>query len=136
MTPLDAVDAMHEIFMAVWKPLGFPVVWNDLVADVPEKQTLWARVTVQHTDGRQASLSNQDGVRIWRNSGIYSIQLFEPVENGRKRSYEVGKAILDAFRKSHPDCVWFTNPKLREAGRDGAFLQTNLSINFEYKEVV
>ncbi len=96
----------------------------------------WARARVQHTTGRQASLSGANGVKRWERGGFLIVQLFTPMLEGQNLADSLGSIIRGAFEGySTPSGVWFRNPRIQEVGSDGTWYQTNIFVDFQYDEV-
>lgn len=96
----------------------------------------WARARVQHTAGRQASLSGASGTKRWERSGFLIVQLFTPILQGQSSADSLVGIIRGAFEGySTPSGVWFRNPRISEVGSDGTWYQTNILVDFLYDEV-
>jgi hypothetical protein len=91
---------------------------------------------VQHTAGRQASLSGASGTKRWERSGFLIVQLFTPILQGQSSADSLVGIIRGAFEGySTPSGVWFRNPRISEVGSDGTWYQTNILVDFLYDEV-
>lgn len=135
MTFDEARDEILGVFLAVWKPLGYPVVWTDVPADVPSTATVWARVTVRHATGRQASLAGEDGARRWNRTGTLYVQVFAPVGDGSASAYAAAQVVANAYQAARGLGVWFRNTRINEVGASGAFEQINVLTDFSYDDV-
>lgn len=136
MTFDEARDEMAGIFYAAWKVLApAPVVWTDLPGDVPDVETEWARVTIRHHTGGQASLAGEDGARRWERAGTLFVQVFAPVGDGSTRAYAAAQIVANAFQDVRGTRVWFRNVRINEIGASGAFEQINVLIDFTYDDV-
>jgi len=136
MNYLDARDFMFGVFKAAWDTTGgLPAAYDDLPASKPDGQSPWARVSIVHATGGQASLSNEFGVRRWDRTGVLSVQVFAPTGDGIKTCYTLATLVANAFESSQGSDVWFRNVRLNEAGVDGAFYQINMLADFSYDDV-
>lgn len=136
MTLLEARDAMFDIFFTgVWQATGYIVKWPDMAEVKPPLDEPWARVTVQHNLGGQASLSGDAGSKRWERAGVLTIQLFAPVGTGLKEAYNRAQAVVNTYEGSSSGSLWFRNVRVVDAEGDGAFTQTNVVIDFEYDDV-
>lgn len=131
----DARDQMLKVFNDAWAPLGFPVVWSDVPGSAPTAETVWARVTVRHADGGQASLAGENGARRWNNAGVLFIQVFAPVGDGSTAAYSAAQTVANAYRDAKGLDVWFRNTRINEVGASGAFEQINVLTDFSYDDV-
>lgn len=135
MTPQEAVDAIGKVFKDAWDTTGGTAVYDDLPGSIPSDDvTLWARLTIRHATGGQASLAGDAGKRRWRKEGIASIQVFAPMGDGGQASRNAAAAVVNAFQDAKLD-VWFRNTRMTEVGASGAFFQTNVFTTFSYDEV-
>lgn len=135
MTPQEGKDAILTVFSTCWNALGYPAVYSDLESKPPTSETVWARATIRHRSGDQASLSDSNGQRIWDNDGGVVIQIFSPVGDGLKSGYAAVNNVVNAYRTAKLAEVWFRNPRFREAGNDGAFDMIIFECNFTYTDV-
>lgn len=139
----EMLGRLKEVVDAIAGPPGpLQLVFDDARADPPGTETppsrvgSWARARVQHTTGRQASLAGASGTKRWERGGFLIVQLFTPALDGQNLADSLGSIILGAFEGySSPSGVWFRNPRMNEVGKDGAWYQTNLFVDFQYDEV-
>lgn len=135
MSPEQAVDEMQTVVKAAWDPTGHRIFWESVEWDRENDDSAWAVSTIRHVSGRQVSLGGL-GWRSFERTGIIFLQVFTRVGNGLQESYQLAKVFLDAFEGvSTPGGVWFRNVKINEAGKDGAFSQTNVTVEFRYDEL-
>ena len=132
MTPLQARAQILATFKAAWDTTGLPCDYDDGGA-TPPANSAWARVTLRHATGGQSSLSGADGTKRWTQTGTVIAQVFAPIGDGKKKAYELAELVVNAYRDARGS-VWYRNPHLKEAGRDGAFNQINVYVTFEYDE--
>ena len=131
----EAMDDMQGMVLAAWTPTGHNVYWEAVGANREGDDTAWLVSSIRHVGGRQATLGGT-GNRSFERTGIIFLQIFTRVGKGLQESYQLAKVLADAFEgKSSPNGVWFRNVRINEAGKDGAFTQTNVTIEFQYNEV-
>lgn len=137
----EAVDDISAIFKTAWDTTGFPVDYEN-IADAedntfpPDPSTPWARLTIRHSTGRQASLSGADGTKRYDRGGFLTVQVFVPAGEGLARAYQLGKVVTDAYEgTASTRGVWFRNARVNEIGPDGDWLQVNVLVDFNYDEV-
>lgn len=136
-TFLEANNEILDAFKAAWDPTGNLALYENLKGAKPAGSSdSWARVTVRHVTGEQASLSNDAGVRRWERNGILTVQVFVPLAEGLQEGYNLAKIIADAFEgATTPSAVWFRNVRVNEVGPSGEWFQINVLIDFTYDEV-
>ena len=131
----QAVDDMQAMVLAAWTPTGHQIFWEAVQGDREVDDTAWAVSTIRHVAGRQQTLGGI-GNRAFERNGVIFLQSVTRVGNGLQESYQLAKVMADGFEgKSSPNGVWFRNIRINEAGKDGAFTQTNVTIEFQYNEV-
>jgi hypothetical protein len=136
LTMAQARDETSALFKAAWDLTPYGVVWDDIGGEYPDDRSPWARFTMRHADGFQATLSNVSGQRRWRRTGTVFIQLFAPTNEGLATLDEMAMIARGAFQgKATAGGVWFRNGRVREIGVDGKWQQANVLIDFEYDEV-
>ena len=135
----EILGRLKSVVDGLTSPPGpLKVIWDDKKDQPPRANPTesWARALVQHTTGRQASLSGATGRKRWERGGFLIVQLFTPALEGQNLADELGSIIRGAFEGySTPSGVWFRNPRINEVGQDGAWLQTNIFVDFLYDEV-
>lgn len=135
MTPQEAIDAIGKVFADAWNTTGGRAVYDDLPGSVPkDDDTLWARLTIRHGPGGQASLAGDSGQRRWRAEGTVTVQVFAPMGDGAQASRNAAHVVMNAFRDAKLP-VWFRNARMNEVGASGAFFQINVLTTFSYDEV-
>lgn len=135
MTFDEARDIILKVFKDAWDPTGFPVTWTDVPGSAPTSETVWARATIRHATGAQASLAGENGARRWARTGTVYIQVFAPVGDGSKAGYEAAQIVVNAFQASRHENVWFRDVRMNEVGTSGAFEQLNVLATFSYDDV-
>ena len=142
MTSATFNEANNEIlaaFKAAWDTTGFVVAYENVKSQdtvPPSGSAPWARVTLRHTFGDQASLASVGGVRRWRRDGLVTVQIFIPLGEGLSEGYSLAKTVVDAFEgTATASSVWFRNVRVNEVGSDGEWYQVNVLADFTYDEV-
>ena len=135
-TYLEAINEIQDIFKSAWDATGHAAVYENVDGSQPSTTAPWARVTVRHVSGGQASLANHVGVRRWYRLGIVTVQVFVPMGEGLSEAYTLSKIISDAYEgAATPSGVWFRNVRINEVGPDGEWYQFNVSADFTYDEL-
>lgn len=138
----DALTARDDV-MALLAPaiaaLGGDVVvrWQGVGSnEPPEGGKRWLRVTMNHADGRQASLAGATPVKRWNRTGLVMVQCFAPLAKGSiKEAIKMATAVQNALQgKATPNCVWFRNAQINEVGPDKFWYQVNMTAIFDYDE--
>lgn len=132
MTFDEARDAMLATFKAAWDPRV--ALYPDVPGDPPSSAVLWARVTLLHAVGRQASLTGGLGTVKYERQGILWIQVFAPVGDGKKAGYDAAQVLVNAYQAAQGS-VWYRNIRMNEMGTDGAFERLDVMTDFEYTDV-
>lgn len=128
-------DILGQVYSA-WAPTGWTIFFPDKEETEKPTKEPWARVTLRHADGEQATLANHGSRRRWQRSGNLFVQVFTPVGEGLSRSYDLCKILTDALEgKSTARGVWFRNVRLNEIGTSDAWYQINIEATWEYDEV-
>ena len=133
----QARDDILAVLKAAWDPTGHPMAWPSVAfTGPPLPPSPWARASIAHNAGRQATLAGADGTRRWRRQGILTVQIFTGVGSGLAVSDSLSKIVVDAFEgATTPRQIWFRNVRLIEIGPDGDWHQVNVLVEFEYDEV-
>jgi hypothetical protein len=120
-----------------WDTTGYKMIWDDNPGTIPTTMVPWARSTLIHVTGFQATLTDGSGRKRFRRTGFLTVQIFTPTGEGLSSADILAKLISDAFEgQSSPLGVWFRDVKTNEVGSDdGNWYQTNVVIDFEYDEV-
>lgn len=150
LTITQARDSMLSFFRVAWlaaqASVNVPVFWPDAIigsrgvgnerVTEPISGTPWARVSLQHATGAQASLADQNSKKIFVRNGVLTVQIFTPYGTGLTESDSLVKVVQDAFEgKATSEGVWFRNVRANEFGQDGEWHQTNVLVEFTYDEV-
>lgn len=132
MTPNEARDIILGIFKDVWDPR--PAIYDDVGGKIPTSEGAWARATIRHANGNQASLGGI-GSRRFREEGTVIVQVFAPVGDGSTACYEAARLVQNAFRDARDPVVWFRDVRMNEIGSSGSFEQINVLATFSYDDV-
>lgn len=107
------------------------------LAGLPPHDAPWAKVTIRHTLGSQASLASDVGLRRFEKLGIATVQVFAPLEkaSGLVQAERLAMVAKKAFEgRSTAGGVWFRNTRIVEVGVDGPWFQMNVIAEFSYDE--
>ena len=129
----EAIDSINGVFHAAWNP-AYPVKWDDLPGDVPDTETPWAKVHVQHTDGKLSSLGGGKLLRKWHRDGVIFVQVFAPAGPGKALAVSLGQVVVDAYQTANTE-IQYKNVQLVEFGAVGAFSRVDIFANFDYDDV-
>ena len=105
--------------------------------DSPASSDTWARFSLLHVVGEQATLAGEFGARRWRRTGLVTAQCFAPLSSGSvRRALELAVVVRDALQgRQSPSSVWYRSPKIMEIGEDRSWFQVNAVIEFTYDEL-
>jgi hypothetical protein len=116
-----------------------PVLYRD-VGDKPPTSGAWARLTIRHSLGGQATLAGDSGTRHYRHTGFVTVQVFAErhdragAETTLDALVTIAKHAFEGITTS-PGRVAFHRVRVNEVGVSGVWLQTNVLADFEYDEV-
>lgn len=135
----EARDEILTVFRTAWmagSPSNtIPVLYPDVDKPAPSEGH-YARVSVQHTNGFKATLSNRIGERRFRKVGFVTVQIFTVRGNGLVLSDQLAQIGKDAFEGARtPGGVIFRDVQTPEIGPDGIWFHRQVVANFEYDEV-
>lgn len=135
LTYTQAIDGVLTKFRTAWLATGYDAFYDDTPQDRGTDEDPWARATVQHVDGFMSSLKSPTGQARYERKGILTVQIFTESGSGLQAAYDLAKVVSDAFEgQSVAGGLWFRDVRVREIGRDGAFRQTNVIVEFDYEE--
>jgi hypothetical protein len=140
-TLTQARDEIHGQFRTAWIAAGYgtsvPVIYRDAPGLSPPTSGSWARVTVQHQEGFQATLGGTDGTSRYRRLGVVTVQIFTDYGEGNVDGDTLATVAKNAFEGAvtSPGGVIFRNVRTPEIGQSGQWFQTNVLADFEYDEV-
>lgn len=138
-TSENAINECGAVFKALadtsWPQAEQRYVGNE--KNNPPQDKDWFRWNMQHTDGGQSSLSNDNGKRRWRREGLILVQCFGLLDKGGlTRGRRMAESVRDAYQGiATPGGVWFRNATVQEIAQDGRHYQVNAIIQFHYDEV-
>jgi hypothetical protein len=116
------------------------VIWQRVEpsgAQKPKGTEAWARITVEHNEGGQATFGGP-GNRLFDREGIVTVQVFTPQKSDQGGTVleALGAIARDAFEgRSTPSGVWFRDVRLQEVGPDEPWWQLNVTAKFNYDEL-
>lgn len=134
MSPNEARDEMLAIFKIIWDDQGYTAVYTDVAGSPPVASKPWARPTIKHALGGQASLSSDVGTQIYTQVGTLFIQVFAPAGDGGTEANRLAQLLLVAYSIARGGSVWYRNQRLKNIGSDGAFENVNVLIDFTYDD--
>jgi hypothetical protein len=137
-TITQARDEILGVFKTAWDAGGggAPVLYWDTSQEKPDSGA-WARVTVRHAEGDQATLSGETGNRRFRHFGVVIVEVYTPTGDGLAASDSLALVAKGAFEgvTTSPGRVIFRRARINEIGQDGQWFHTNVLADFEYDEV-
>lgn len=129
----EAYDLMMTLFKTAWDGTGHRAFYENIENDRETDDTAFAHVSISHASGFQATLGGT-GSRIFRRTGVITIMIYTQAGKGLQESHQLAKVAADAFEGQSTGGIWFRNVRINEIGREGAFYQTNVIVEFEYDE--
>lgn len=139
-TKVQARDEMLGVLKTAWDAggasAGLPVLYWDTEGSIPTSGA-WARATIRHATGGQATLSSSVGTRRFRHTGTVTVQIFTPHNEGGTLSDDLTDIVENAFEgtTTSPGRVIFFNVRTNEIGQHGQWFQTNVLADFEYDKI-
>jgi hypothetical protein len=139
-TLTQARDEILTVFRDAWlassESNALPVLYPDTDDELPDSGA-WARVSVRHGTGGQATLANHDGQRRYRHTGFVTVELYTPRGDGLVLNDQLSTIVKHAFEgvTTCPGQVIFRRVRVNEVGPDGQWFHTNVLVDFEYDEV-
>ena len=132
----EIIKLVYDGLKADAETVSMPILYEDVDGDKPSSGDIsWCRISVKHVTGNQSTLSNNNGIRRYKRTGILIVQLFAGIGTGMSLSDKYSKIIVDSLDgKSTTSGVWLRNVRVNEVGRDGSWFQTNIFADFEYEE--
>lgn len=134
----EAEDEIRAHFSAAMLAGGFTasyIAWPDVEFTIPEGQT-WVRFNCQENDGSQVSMGSP-GANRFRQFGIVTIQIFQPLGQGSNDARTKAVIALGAFRgEVTTNNIHFFDVAGRQVGNDGnGYYQINVVASFYYDEI-
>lgn len=121
-------ELILETFYTTWLDRT-SIAWEDYDFD-PSGQTEWVRITVSPNDGFQA-IPGPAGVRYFKNTGLISVQVFTSINQDKSINDGHAQTALEIFYNKVAN-IRFYNQRISDVGRDGAFYQQNVIVEYEY----
>lgn len=126
---------MLTLFKTAWDTTTYQAHYESVRLQRDTTQDPWAEVFVRHTAGYQATLSSTLGSRIFRREGVIQVRIFIAQGSGLSDAYTLAKVVADAYEGARTSGgAWFRNVRVNEVGRDGEFLQVDVTVDFQYDE--
>ena len=138
LTLAEARDEMLGLVRDAAAGLDVYVVWENTAFERPEDDpvTPWIRAGVQHATRQQSSLAGSTGVRIYTSTGILTVEVNTPPNDGYELADELAETFRNAFEGvSTSNGVWFRNVRTSEVGLVGGWWRTDVLADFTYDEV-
>lgn len=129
----QAYDLMMALFKAAWDTTGHEIFWENVENKRETDNTAFARIDISHSIGSQATLGGP--ARSFRRVGAITIRIYTQAGKGLQESYQLAKVAADAFEGKSTGGIWFRNVRINEVGRQGAYYQLNVVVDFEYDEI-
>lgn len=129
-------NAINAAFNTAWAS-ATPIAWPNVEFTKPD--SAWVRITVDGNVSDQAAFG--DGV-LHRNSGLIFIQVFIPDNQGPSSADTYAQNAADALQYKRIDHVSGGRPirtwgaTQRTVGNDNGWFQVNVTIPFDYDEVI
>ena len=133
----EIIQVFHDACTGNPTSSALPIrFWDNDKPKIPAGTTGWARITVRHATGTQASLSNRSGQRTWNRTGIVTVQIFTQFGKSQQLSDLLSQIVEDAYDgAATPSNVWFRDTVGSEVGVDGEWFQVNVTSTFNYDEI-
>lgn len=127
-----ATATIRAYFAAQWAGLT-TVAYDDVKFDIPNGAT-WARLTIRHSYGYQASIGSP-GANRFRSIGTVIVQVFAPEGNASKDARAKADAALEIFRGLSHQGIDFYDAYAREIGNADGWFQINVIAPFRYDHI-
>lgn len=137
MTPTEADEDIRAAIRAAW-PSDYPLIWEDQEDTRPKDgQTPWGRASFNTNSSQLAGFGPVDeGVRIYRNFGTLTVQVFAPRGDGYTVAMGIAETVVDYLQDTETSGgTLFRNVFPRRIGRDKLYSQVNVTAEFEYDSV-
>lgn len=105
-------------------------------AEDPAAQQGWCRISIRHSSVGAGTLGGKGQRRITR-YGLIQVQIFSPFLDGSGFTVvqRLAQVARDAYEGDRTPNVCFAACRLNEQGRDGPWIQMNLTADFNWDEV-
>jgi hypothetical protein len=132
-----AKDAIYAVLKTAVEGSAYAalnIIYPDSQEDKPVDKHL--RVYVDLTDERQVSIGGT-GLRRYRVYGLVTVQVFTEFGKGEVDADAIAGVVKGAFRgvNTGADAITFRHARVVSAGQDGSWLQTNVTVEFDYDEL-
>lgn len=132
ITELEFIELVEETFVAAWGTTT-PITLDNEPFKEPTTPIPWVRLSVKHMTSRQETLGAAPNRKFERKGKIF-VQVFEPVNKGRKVGATLAQQVRNIFEATSSGEAYFLAGNTREIGPDGKWFQTNVEIDFVYYE--
>lgn len=138
MSFATVTNALNATFNTAWAS-ATPIAWPNVEFTKPNPQSAWVRVVVDGNVAGQAAFG--DGV-LHRTSGLVFIQVFVPDNDGPNEANTLSQSAADALQYKRIEYVSGGRPirtwgaVIRSIGNSDGWYQVNVTIPFDYDEVI
>ena len=129
-----AQNTITTRFKTLVKDVESIQVLYDNQRDFTPPKELWCRVNILFGEGNQASLGAPSS-RLYRNTGILIIQVFDTIGNGTGSMFDLVDKINTAFRGVSVGALLFRTPGISSSRREGDYWQINVDCPFVFESI-
>lgn len=134
-----AADEMVDLFLAAVAG-AFPIEWPNTKFTKPDATDTWARWSITHGAGGQATLAGATGRSRFNKGGAVHIEVFTPLGEGLKVAYDAAQIAVNAYEgKRTPSGVWFRNVRIDDNGQgrggDSGWWCSVVVAEYEYQNI-
>ncbi len=139
MTEAQAVEAIYQRWIDAWPSLQSAIPYtfdNEVATAVPS----FARVSIVHSTAQQSTIG-PSGSRMFERVGNIAVQLFTPVNVGRKSLAELADSVRAVYESRRIAVVGVDEPLYTFAGAtrgettDGEFFMATVVVPFSYRSI-
>ena len=136
-TPADTWSEIAELIDTAWQDdvltMSMPMLWDGVEGDAPTEGEPFARTSIRHDTGEKTTVGK--GGR-YRRDGSVIVQCFGRWGDGGREARKMAEVVASALDTGRtPSGAWFRNVGHQDAGRDGAYFQTNVTAAFTYQQM-
>ena len=110
-------------------PESVPTQYDNFPFERPADK-LWVRWSILPGTSDQVSTGGGAGSDRFRTPGVCRATIFAPVESGTKKSHDLAKLIVAAFRAVTASGVTYRTPSVTNIGRNGKWWVTDVEVPF------
>lgn len=144
MTEAEATQAILEAWEDGWDPLHpedpddpehVPYTYDNEVFDTGSLGDLgaWARVSIRHSTGRQATMGSAPS-RKFERRGFIMVQLFAPIDQGRTLLSELADDVRTALEGVRSSELLIHEGVTEESPSDGRWAMSVVTLPFRYTQ--